>query len=777
MQIDKPEMMLLYIPIIILLAVLLAISFVKFEKEEKRSTIIYRILLFLSRAFIFALLVFALTSPYIIKKETTAGNPEINILYDNSSSMGLFDTNVFELKKKLEKEIPTNIRMIGSGTTSMLGDEIFRELHKKNILLITDGNNNEKSMDFKDIITFAKKFNTTVNAIRIEEVNPDASIEIKGPYSSIVDTDYVFNVYLRNANKPVQLQVKVAGQVVYSKETDEQEIQIKQKFTKVGPYKIEAEILTEDKYVINNHYYHVVDVVEKPKVLYLSDKTSYIDSILNARYNTQKASTLPNDLSPYYSVVVNDKMDDISYDQGKLLESFTDDGNGLIVIGGETSFLTNSNIDLLLPVKKGYMEETGVDFNFLFLLDGSGYISEKMTREEKVTNDILNYFIYRKEPIHIAVVMFAHIGDVISDWKPKQQKDGIVKLMLEHKDVNEIGGIKWYRPAQLDIGLKQADKMFAGMQGNNNIIVISDGAISEKIFTPSIEYIKSLRNKGIRVHSYNLKNDEYDDTPLKKTRQAISTFGRGMFIESPDEANNLFEKNLIISNPTHWITQGLTISASLYKYNSVVPTASADVLVTTGTGIPIVSVNNYNKVGVISTDDGKEWAQDMYLPKNIFLIYRVMDWGVGDPNRKRDTYVRVMDAIVNKETKVEYKGKTAPKTKECNFYAVEDYYECIIVPTSVGFGTILGKDFGVNYDLEYRDIGFNENEIEQLTKETGGSIFNPTDYSNIIKKAKDKAKIELMTKQYIDWYFVVAAMALFLIEVLIRRIKEKIKNG
>ena len=38
----------------------------------------------------------------------------------------------------------------------------------------------------------------------------------------------------------------------------------------------------------------------------------------------------------------------------KVIEEFTDEGNGMIVLGGQKSFLTSSDIDLLLPVKKGH---------------------------------------------------------------------------------------------------------------------------------------------------------------------------------------------------------------------------------------------------------------------------------------------------------------------------------------------------------------------------------------------------------------------------------------
>ena len=75
MKIDKPEMLFLFIPIVIVMFVLLLINFVHFDQEDKKSIWKYRAFLFFTRLIIFALLVFALTSPYIIKKDMSDGNP------------------------------------------------------------------------------------------------------------------------------------------------------------------------------------------------------------------------------------------------------------------------------------------------------------------------------------------------------------------------------------------------------------------------------------------------------------------------------------------------------------------------------------------------------------------------------------------------------------------------------------------------------------------------------------------------------------------------------
>lgn len=785
-KLDRPEILLIFIPLVIVLFIILSINFVKFEKEDKTGIIIYRVLMFFSRAVITALLVFALAGPYITKSEISAGTPEINILYDNSSSMGLFagegyGINADALKKELEQHVPANIKYIAAGTTSMLGDEIFRQLHKKNLLLITDANNDERSMRLKDVVTYAKKFNTTINAIKLDELRPDASISLSAPYTAIVDTEYVFSVWLNNAKEAVDIAVKIDGETVYSKSTGEEETIIKHKFKVKGEHKITAEIKADDLYDTNNRYYHVVDVVDKPYVLYLSDRASYVDNILETRYTVHKVGAMPSSqatISKYYSIVINDKMNDVTYQQAEILEKYTDDENGLVVIGGENSFNRNTPIDMLLPVQRGEVEEKGGNFNFILLLDMSGYISSRIVREELAAMEIINLFAMSKENVKVGIVEFAHIAEAVSELKDaKAHKDEYYLEMNNHHDQNNIEGIPWYRPSEFQRGLKKAGEMLKGIEGNNNIIVVSDGAIREKVFKQALDEIKSLRENGVRIHAFNLKNDEFDDAPLKRIRQTISGSGRGMFMEDISDVKNLFEKNLIISNPNHWITRNLGISGALTRYNSVIPTASADMLVSTGTGAPVITVNAYNKVGVVSTDDGKEWAKDMYLAQNIFIMHRLMDWSVGDPNRKRDEYVRVKDAIVNRETKVEYKGKKQPATDMCSFYPVEDHYECYIIPKNAGFDKILGKEFGVNYDNEYRYIGYNERAIRELTEETGGLIFGAGDLNGMVEKAKSKAEVDTIVKRFLDWYLIIAAMALFLIEVLARRMREKIKKG
>lgn len=775
--VEKPYMLFLFPLLMVVLILLLMINFVRFNTEEKREKRRYRFWVFISRTLIIALLVLALTNPYITKREQSDGNPEVTILYDNSSSMELFETNLDTLVKGIEKDVPVEVKYIANDVRSPLGDEMFRALSKKNLLLVTDGNNDPDAMSFSDVGAFAEKFNTTIHAIKLTPKENDVSIKIEGPKISIVDTDYNFQLVAKGIKEPVKVQVFIDEKIAFDQTVKEEKVKIKKRFENLGQHKIVARILDKDFFEINNIYYKVVDVVEKPKVLYISDKTSVIDKILQARFYMTKEPRIPQDLNGYFAVVIDDKIHDITQEEARVLESFTDDGNGLVLFGGQHSFNGPSTIDLLLPVVTGTTKETGTNFNFVFITDGSGYIDNKFTPEEEYVGQMITSLAKRREQVQMEVLSFAHIGMLVHPWGGVEKADDMIKAMINYNDITTIDGIIWYRPAELHEGLNLAAQELRGKQGNNNVIVASDGAIHEQLLEKGLQSLQVLRDMGVRVHSFNVINTQLDDSALKPTRQLISTEGRGMFMQNAADINKLFEKNLIISNPDHWITADAEVNGEVLGYNTVIPTASARTLVTTGTGVPIITTNSYNKVVVISTDTGQEWAPELYNAKNIFLVYRAIDWAVGDPNRNKEEYVSVQDALVNKNTKVQYKTKGKPSSDRCNFMIIEDYYECTFVPTKIGFDTIVNTVFAVNYDEEFEQTGFNEANLDKVVKKSKGSYFSEDQVQAIVQQTKTNAKVEILTKKPLDSYLLTAAIVLLLLEILIRRIKDKIKQS
>ncbi len=737
--------------------------------------------MFFTRTLIILLVCAALTVPFFTIKSQSDGNPTIMLLIDNSSSMELIDVDIEGLKSSLGEQVPLTVDYIGYGTSSKLSDNIFRYLHKDNLLLITDGNNEEDAMSFTDVVALATNYNTTINSIKIDDELEDVSVSISGPRSAIVDTDYHYSILLDNGHDPVDIKLYIDGALVYEETTEVDDISLTYEFGSLGYHKFEVQIVpsVDDYFDLNNVYYKVVEVVDKPPLLYYAHQESILEDLLPLRYAVTKTAEFPStdsELSEYFAIVLNNNMNTITEDQSILLETYTDDGNGLVVWGGQNSFTTTSNIDLLLPVKSGDPDESSSVYNFIFLIDSSGYIDKSITDEEEIAFGLIDILDERKETINVGVLDFSFDSFEIHELTHVDNSALVKAAMMNYQDISEIEGVVWYRPADLHKGLQKAQEVFEGVEGNNNIIVISDGAIRENVLDKSFNELRVLRDKGIRVHSYAFMNDRLDETVLKEVRKQISSMGRGLYLTRADDLNLLFEKKLVVSDYNHFITSNLEISAVVTGFNKVIPTPSARTLITTGTGVPIVTINSFNKVCTITTDDGEEWAADMFKDDNLMALYRIIDWAVGDPNRKKDEYTQISDTTVNKETKVEFKGSSKPFSSMCNFIERDEYYECTYVPKDSGFDEILGVPFAVNYEEEYLNIGYNEQMLEYLTRETGGLMFPADNIDAIITKAKSDARLDVLQKYNLDWWLLGAALLVYLLEVTIRRIRQNRGN-
>jgi hypothetical protein len=396
-----------------------------------------------------------------------------------------------------------------------------------------------------------------------------------------------------------------------------------------------------------------------------------------------------------------------------------------------------------------------------------------MTEMEIAAASLIDILAQRKENANIGVVDFSYAGHVIYPLSPASLSSAMKQAMNDFQDTTTIDGTIWLRPAALDTGLKLAKEMLTGVDGNNNIIIVTDGNIhGEKYLPKAVNEIAELSKMGVRVHVYDFKNTDLDDSVLRKVRQYLSSLGGGMFIDSYLSLNSLFEKALIIANYNHYITSDLLIDAVITGENKVTVVPSGKILITTGTGLPIVVVNNYNKVVAVATDDGSEWAEDLAEERNEHVIYRIFDWAIGDPNRKKTSYTRVDDALVGKEAKVSYKGGRYPSANKCTFLPVEDHYECSILRTTAGFDTILGVPYAVNYQEEYQNVGYNENTLKMLTDRTNGLVFKADQIDSIVSKVKSDSKVKVLDKHALDWIVLAAAMAVFLVEIYLRRISQ-----
>ena len=127
---------------------------------------------------------------------------------------------------------------------------------------------------------------------------------------------------------------------------------------------------------------------------------------------------------------------------------------------------------------------------------------------------------------------------------------------------------------------------------------------------------------------------------------------------------------------------------------------------------------------------------------------------------------------VGEPVRITVRSKSVPSNPLVNFTKIaEDTYEGDFIPTTAGYYDFLGAIVGVSYPLELEKTGINP-EMINLAYATGGEVFDPGDIEGIINKTKALSRRIETEETDVTWPFLLAALVLFMIEILIRRVWE-----
>ena len=777
-RVERPELVLLIIPIIIFLWFVLRRDFIQLKEDPEvvRQKHRLRAVMFFTRTLLFLLLLVALAAPFSQKEKVIEGDPFITLLVDNSSSMSLFENVADTLRAGLEKKLSVEFRSVASSEKSDIGDGILANLQpQQSVLLLSDGNNNEGA-NLGDVALYASRLNTTINAVRLKPVHEDVAVSIMGPGKTMEDVENTFYVRSHQVGqkKPVHIVVTVDEKVVVDTVTADEKIEFTQMFGG-GYHQIVARTDAQDFFPQNNAYYKTVKAVPKPKVLFWGQGASPLLSLASELYEIVPTDSLPSDLDDFYAVFVNNL--DKSAVDGRVekLSEFVTEGNGIIVVGGKGSYdlgeYRNSIFETMLPVTVGTPEKKEGDINVVIVMDisgstGSAYGGGKAVDVEKA---LAIGVLQDLEPKHkLAVVAFNTAPYLVSDVSYVFEK---VRLDDRIASVRDGGG------TLISAGLLKAMAILEPLSGSKNIILISDG--KTQAVSVAEEAAKAASNSGIRIYTVGVGASTNEEI-----MQRLADITNGVYFRATERSRLklLFGKpedqppaggqlSLAVLNSNHFITEGLEIDARIYGYNSVAPKTTARLLVTTSTGEPIVTVwrLGLGRVVAYSTDDGSGWAGEALNKKNSRLVSRMANWAIGDPDRKSKEFIEARDTRQNEPTEVIVKSATAPKAEGIVFYKIDqDLYSTTVTPKDVGFQTIAGATFAVNAPIEFEELGESE-ELNNVVASTGGQFFSQDEIDEIVEYAKSKARRTVNTKDYIIWPFVLGAIVIYLLEIFTRR--------
>lgn len=780
---EHPWVLLLIIPLIPFTFWLLRREWVmvKEDLETKKAKKRARRVVFFTRVLMFALLLVALASPFTQEQKMIEGDPFVQLLVDNSTSMAVFEDVSGELARELEKRTNTDVKVVGAGTASNLGDGVLGNIESHgSILLLSDGQVNSGA-SLGDVALFAAKLNATVNAVRLNPAHNDVSVEVFGPAKALENAETTFAVEINRVGSAgsVPVTVTLDGETIYDQATSDGVIPFTKKLDQ-GTHRIVARVGGQDFFPNNNVFYKTIRVVPRPKILFLSEKQSPLETLLSQLYVVERASSVPSNLAPHYAVVVNDMPAGAVDQASDALNDFVADGNGLVVVGGENSFehgeYRNSVFEAMLPVVVGTPEKKEGDVVIAIVIDISGSQGAPFGRFESTadfsksaTIDLMGNV---KPETRVAIVAFNTKAYLISEPSPVFSKQGVE---------NTIARLRWGGGTNMAAGLMKALGVLNLYSGSKNIVLLSDGKTQAKPAT--LEAAKFAYNTGTKVYTVGV-----GPTTDEEFMMEVAEITNGIYFRATEESRLkiLFgpvdeqqaetgQMDLVILNQNHFITAGVEPDAALYGFNQVSPKGAARLLATTSTGEPVLTVwrLGLGRVAALSVDDGSKWAGELLGAGNSKLVSRMMNWAIGDPERKSRSFIDARDTRLDSAAEITVRSETPPRAEGVTFYKIdEETYGGSIVPAQVGFQEAAGAVFAVNYEEEFGRLGVSD-ELDGIVRSTGGKVFDVGDVDAMVDHARTTARREINARQYFRWPFVALAIVLLLLEIFIRRVLRR----
>ncbi len=820
-SLEHPEMLFLIIPVVIAGFYLL--------RKTKTKLVEWRMLV----AF---LLVLALASPYTTVTQTISEkDPSLVLVQDQTASMDIFPKETgTELYKALTANTPTTlIRLTGDKTS--LGDAVTQYAGSGNqMVLVTDGYNNA-GKSLVDALGFAKETHTPVYLVQPEPKANDLSVEVLGDKTVIVDNQNEFEILVRQAseqNVSYLLEIFVDGKLTqsepFSQSSRNKTIPYNQNFATLGAHNISVKITPsgEDFNSVNNEFYKSVYVVPKPKLTLVTGETSSpLAQILNSLYDVSIVSSYPGAAALESSKVLvldNQLINMFSETQIKEIKKYVSDGGGLVVVGGDRAYnygnYLNSSLEEILPVLSKPSEYKG-GRNLVLIIDvspstqGGNRTEDPRVNSSGTHGDILGNAIYilqnkNLKDANVGVIAFGSEGYDVSGgflFTGLPQNQAILKDKISRLTTSEE------EKTSLDEGLKVAKGMLTGKDGELDAIIISDGAIKES-YDPSLQAAKELKDMGVNlyfIHVHTLAAPSQTDLTTKEfyaerlmqnlglenNYKRINMTERADISFKPSEKSPENEKqqeegpatySLFAYSPDHFITKNVNLTSNITGYNDVTPKAGAERLVITSTnGKPVLTTWRFGlgRVAALTTDNGggesTRWASALYSGSSAKLVSGTINWATGNPRAKEgavldgpDTWLGTPSGL----TLVMY-DEGIPQLKldgnPLNLALTgRNTYETSVNPESIGIHDISGYPLAVNYQLEYRDMGLNK-DIEPLILATGGKIYTEKEArALLLKDARQNSEREANEPVSLKVYVFLAALILYLSEIIARRIKE-----
>ncbi|VVB85395.1 von Willebrand factor type A domain protein [uncultured archaeon] len=510
----------------------------------------------------------------------------------------------------------------------------------------------------------------------------------------------------------------------------------------------------------------------------MSKENSPLSRMLTESYSVDTTSSLKAAASCKAVVLDDVSASELSGEDAAILGDYVANGGGLIVVGGAHAYRDYGNLPVfeqLLPVKAGGTPFPRKNTGVVLLVDISGSTGElsgvdpKLGIEKGLALQILKDL---NPDDFLGIIAFNNAPHTVVSFGRYPDKSGVEDSVSRLR----YGGTTHLAPA-----LAEARNMIKDFEGGKNVIVISDGIVADS--ESSLAAAHSMESEGITLNAVGVGGDTDED--FMKT---LAAAGGGEYLRR-DQAHGIgllsgetkTEKRtdgypLLIINSGHFITRDLTLNATVYGYNSVFAKKNAQALLMTSNGNPVVSTWRFGLGRVVSltVDNGNAWAPELYRNENSKIITSMTNYAIGDPSQGFE--IQAQDGEIGKPIQVDvysdrdpdltFDGQRIPFAR-----TGERLYSAGLNLNSTGFHDLSGYTIAVNVPSEYRELGNNE-LLDQLIRAGGGQVYNQSGIALLIPDIRNRNTGIVQETVDLGPLFLFAALLLYSIEVILRRISE-----
>ena len=723
-----------------------------------------RVLLFATRIVVVVCLVLAAAGPYTVVSRTTPGDPRVQMLVDESASMGVTDANPEALASAIEdRGVPVTTSVIASDSTSRIGDAVVANVDRgSSVLLVSDGQvTGGRSLE--EAAEVARSANATVHTLDLTVRSPERYVTLAGPSKTSVGVENAFLVRVGGAgvgNGSATVTISADGTPIATGEVSgEGAYEFTYTFSEVGSHELTVSLESDDRFEVNDVYRKSVKVVPKPRVLYVSRGEYPFGDLLERLYDVDRASAVPSDLSSYQTVVLQN-VPAAAAGNVSALQRAVINGTGLVVAGGPNAYerggYQNSSLASALPVSFG--EGGGRTARITLLVDISSSAEEGMQVQKSIALDVLEQLGDENE---VGIVGFNtrafRVQDVVELGGNRSQ------LQSKIKRLSSRGG------TDIGIGLRGASDLLGGP---GTVILISDGNDRGSTAVPVARRLGAQGTQIVTVGVGRVVNDQL------LTEIAGVTGGQYLRADETDRLRLLFggesrtfaSDKLTVVDRNHFITAGVETTANPPLVHDVSVRPGADFLVAAGDGTPAIAQWRYGLGRVVSiTAYGNDGTLDGLLQEpDSLLLTKSVNWAIGDPERGATGVISAPDTRVGQPTRIQYVGEERPAGPPTFRQVGPRSYEATVTPSEPGFETVVDATYAVNYPDEYAPLGPSDS-LGSLARATGGEQFRSGEAERIAEVVTQRAISTRDVRQEWGWVLLVIALVVFLLEIVARR--------